>query len=812
MQILQTLLEISLYATILFAVTMLVKQLLKEKLSPFLHYAIWSLFLLRLLLPVTFHSPVQLFTLPAPQAAVIEPANPAEILGANTQKDTQISEAATGSEAAAIVTAPQLAPAQSGTFPTDKNQALSLPTVFLFVWLTGTGIGIGYLAFLYLRLQKRIIRNAVKPAKRLRVLYQEVRLELSIRAKVPLVCQYGLRSPGILYPACVLMPMDLLSAMDDEQVKNTLRHELIHYRRGDHIISVLLSLINAVYWFNPVIWIAIRQIREDMETVCDSVVVRNMSAKQKGDYATLILDLFSRSNNRQVVLGMAYGKSKSVIEKRIKGVFMCNRSQYSAKLICFLFALVMLVGCFTTACVPIKQAASVPVVTIGTDGQAEAPASEQATVSPEPTLAPAPELISPLAGKLGIPTPWVFADWSTDRALQLSGSLSVTLPNTDAVPVASATCRNVTETDLMNAATAFFGNEVTFTYAPEDTKEYAEQWIANNQEIFDSVVNGTCENKLASFAKSVKEQYAAYLEKAKTAPSAAESKQIAPEFTQYMSETGDAYMGFRGVAELNGTQYLVSAAYSDSGSAVNIAEVYKDYALHYFGTYRSEPLGVSTTKEQAIALATTMAEKLDSGLALSHVMTVGQSGSGDEGDASEHPWAWQCVFMREVNGVGTVYDSRDVGSDIDSNVQGRVNEALEITVDDRGICNVHWINPMTVDTISNPGATLMPFAEIEAKLADLAREKYDYNITREDGTHELFIKRAELGMMRIGKPGSTTYTLEPVWSFFIEFEEHADYASVPGLLDAATDGDPVFWNSLTISAIDGRVIDRDRGY
>jgi hypothetical protein len=106
----------------------------------------------------------------------------------------------------------------------------------------------------------------------------------------------------------------------------------------------------------------------------------------------------------------------------------------------------------------------------------------------------------------------------------------------------------------------------------------------------------------------------------------------------------------------------------------------------------------------------------------------------------------------------------------------------------------------------------MPFSEIEAKLADLVREKYDYNITREDATHELFIQHAELGLMRIGKPNAKTFTLEPVWNFFIEFNEHPDYSSSPDLLNAAYDGDPVFWNSLTISAIDGHVIDRDRGY
>ena len=68
--------------------------------------------------------------------------------------------------------------------------------------------------------------------------------------------------------------------------------------------------------------------------------------------------------------------------------------------------------------------------------------------------------------------------------------------------------------------------------------------------------------------------------------------------------------------------------------------------------------------------------------------------------------------MRAVSGVGTVYDSRDVGSDMESTlINPRVNEALEITVDDSGIINIHWINPMTVDAVTNADATLMPTAQ-----------------------------------------------------------------------------------------------------
>jgi len=817
MQILQTLLEISIYAAILFIATVLIKRIFRDKLSPFLHYAIWSLFLLRLLIPVTIASPVQLITLPATEAAASAPAAMQQSDPVSAEPDTQTVSSDSISPETTATHAKQTAPAQIGTFVAASDPKITFSTVILIVWLGGVAVGIGYLALLYILLQIRIGKNGAMPAKRLRVLYRAVRRELGIRKNVPLVCQYGLVSPGILFPARILMPMETISCMDDQQLKNTLRHELVHYKRGDHILSILLSLLNAVYWFNPVVWVAVPLIRADMETACDSVVVQQMSARQKGDYANLVLDLFSRSNNRKLVLGLSYGKSKSAIEQRIKGVFMKNQCNFSAKILCFALAFLLLIGCFTTACVPTKQAAIATEANAQNDTAISNDATanlegQDATVQPTPT--PAPAVVSPLAQKLGVNTPWRFAEWSTDHELQVYANLNVTLPNVDAVPIANVTCRNITMDDLTTAITAFLGQYASFVYAREDTKEYAEDSLPLFQEIYQNILDGTCPNKDPNYEKLIKQRLDTLQEMIQTAPSAAEKKPVSVGFRALINEEGNSYMGFRGVAEKDGTTYLVRANFSDRTSSININELYDDRPLSYLGSYRSEPEGISTTKEQAISLATELAQTLDSGLALSHVMAVGLFVQSGEENTWEHPWAWQCVFMREVNGVGTVYDSRDVASDMETNVQnGRAYEALEITVDDRGVCGVHWVNPVTVDSITNPNATLLSFAQIEALLPDLLREKYDYDITREnDSTHALYIQRAELGMMRIGKPGSTSYTMEPVWSFFIDFNEHPDYAAIPDLLRALYDGDPVYWNSLTISAIDGRVIDRDRGY
>ena len=68
-----------------------------------------------------------------------------------------------------------------------------------------------------------------------------------------------------MLPRTILMPVDTLVAMNDEQVKFALRHELMHYKHRDHLMCLLLSVLNAVHWFNPFAWLAFRQMRSDME-------------------------------------------------------------------------------------------------------------------------------------------------------------------------------------------------------------------------------------------------------------------------------------------------------------------------------------------------------------------------------------------------------------------------------------------------------------------------------------------------------------------------------------------------------------------
>ena len=358
MKALNILLEITIYSGVLLCAIMLIKLRFKNRMSPFLHFVIWGLLIARLLIPVTLESAVHLFVVPAETSkAVVQQQTPVTntdtILGNNAVGTNQAKTQANVGRQTQNATTPSMVAANTTTGP--QVLALSTDQILLAVWLTGTGIGLIYLAALYGLLRRRIRKNAQAPSKRLLDLFAEVKAELNIRRDVRIIgqCEYG--TPAVLFPGTVLMPMGTLVSMSDDEVKFVLRHELMHFKRHDHILGLVLSVLNAVYWFNPVVWIAFKQIRVDMEIACDSRVVRTFSSDEKSTYAAVILSLFSKKQYGNLVLGMVQGNTRKIAEKRIKGVFMHHKSNGKVKITAVLLTSLLLFTCFTTACQPTPE-------------------------------------------------------------------------------------------------------------------------------------------------------------------------------------------------------------------------------------------------------------------------------------------------------------------------------------------------------------------------------------------------------------------------------------------------------------------------
>lgn len=97
-----------------------------------------------------------------------------------------------------------------------------------------------------------------------------------------MLATWGVRRPRILLPTHA-------RNWDERRVRAVLVHEIAHIRRGDWAVQLLAETIRAVYWFNPVVWLACRELHRQSEGACDAAVVR--TGMPPHEYAAHLLEI-----------------------------------------------------------------------------------------------------------------------------------------------------------------------------------------------------------------------------------------------------------------------------------------------------------------------------------------------------------------------------------------------------------------------------------------------------------------------------------------------------------------------------------------
>jgi len=110
-----------------------------------------------------------------------------------------------------------------------------------------------------------------------------VRIGLSASIDSPL--SFGLLKPVILLP---------VQARDwtESLMTDVLLHELSHIKRLDWLTTLLAYVVASLYWMNPLVWIALKQMRDQSEHSCDSAVLA--AGRRDTDYAENLLDVATR--------------------------------------------------------------------------------------------------------------------------------------------------------------------------------------------------------------------------------------------------------------------------------------------------------------------------------------------------------------------------------------------------------------------------------------------------------------------------------------------------------------------------------------
>ena len=374
------LVQVALYSAAITAGILLFRFIFKNRISSKLQYLMWWLLILRLLMPVTpdigLHFNLQDMLLKqAHQAELPAPAPVLDVAPASVPSTQPSYE----SVAPAVQPDTDVAPSQH----VNPAKSTDWYSIVFVVWLLGAIGFLGWLIFVKLRYYESLQHLMAGGPREVYELYDRCCKEFGVKP-LPLWIVNKSMSPGIAFfgEPVLLVPLSLCG--DESRLRFALLHELTHKKRGDHYMTLLLNILRAVYWFDPVVHFAFSELRSDMESACDSDVLAYIGHEQKRGYLTVILDMFSYDT--EPILGMSQIRSKRMAKRRMKGAFMKNRTSPAFRAITLCIALIMSLCCFTTACqsAPEKD----------TPGMA---AEQTADPSPKPTLIPDPSAQEPEA-------------------------------------------------------------------------------------------------------------------------------------------------------------------------------------------------------------------------------------------------------------------------------------------------------------------------------------------------------------------------------------------------------------------------------
>jgi bla regulator protein BlaR1 len=196
----------------------------------------------------------------------------------------------------------------------------TLPTLLIIAWGCGC---IAVLIFWWVRWRRiTAALRGVLPTTSGRELDALRRLEQSagIKKQINLIVSESAPEPGIvgIFRPIMLLPAGIADRLSDAQMEAIITHELCHVRRRDNLTSAIHMLVEAFFWFHPLVWWIGARMVDERERACDEEVLLQGSDPQV--YAEGILKVCEFYLESPLVC--AAGVTGSNLKKRIEAIMV----------------------------------------------------------------------------------------------------------------------------------------------------------------------------------------------------------------------------------------------------------------------------------------------------------------------------------------------------------------------------------------------------------------------------------------------------------------------------------------------------------
>lgn len=229
------------------------------------------------------------------------------------------------------------------TNPEQKTtRYIPVTTILFYGYLAGAAAFLLYQGVSY-ALFRRTVRRWKRDVARAdyAVMLSDTARDLGVSAPEMIVCE-AISTPavtGLLRPR-LLLPHE---HYDVQELRYILRHELCHLKRRDMLLKLVLLAANAMHWFNPVVYLMLRQADEDIELACDSAATDGLELPERAAYSRTLLAAV-QSSVRALPATTCFGGTVERLKRRITNVLGAQKKR-GLGVVALVLALTLTAGC-----------------------------------------------------------------------------------------------------------------------------------------------------------------------------------------------------------------------------------------------------------------------------------------------------------------------------------------------------------------------------------------------------------------------------------------------------------------------------------
>ena len=312
-------------SSILILVLFVIDSLLRKRIRAVFRYCIWLLVFVKLILPPTLSLPTGIgywcgdYWAANPTSTEVPSLPPVQYTeGLPTGYSVMPSEP------------PEVQPIEAAAEPPAPAIFLVVPASPSVNWEAGIFLGwfVGVLVLAVLLMQRVwFVRGLIaqsQPAEgKLTDIVSDCCHQLGIRKKIDLRISQNAQSPaacGLLKPK-VLVPSSLLARLSSDKLRTALLHELAHIKRGDLWVNFGQTVLQIIYFYNPLLWLTNAMVRRVREQAVDEMVLAHLGDEAK-NYSSTLVDIAEIAFARPVLGLRLIGvvESKKALAGRIKHI------------------------------------------------------------------------------------------------------------------------------------------------------------------------------------------------------------------------------------------------------------------------------------------------------------------------------------------------------------------------------------------------------------------------------------------------------------------------------------------------------------